>query len=231
MSRYPGATWKPLPQNATQSRITPTVVVFHSTAGGSMQSAENVFKDTTRGTEAHFVVGYDGEIWQFMDTSVRADAQWDANGYAVSIETLSNVAASDPWTTAQLAALTKLGRWLLATHKGIGRRICRTPTDPGFGYHRLFQSWNQSAHSCPGNARVAQFPKLVQSILAPTSPPSGADMTVAELDAYLASPAGQKRIAVAFLAYVNAAALPYPPKDTDGTVLDVYGLIRKAAAS
>jgi hypothetical protein len=174
MARYPGATWKPFTQNATQSRIIPTQVILHSTAGGAnieatWQYTENGAGGT--GTEYHFIVGYDGAVIQGMDTQVRADAQWDGNLHGVSIETASNSAASDPWSSAQAVALIDLGKWLLAEHPAIGRRECRTATDEGFGYHRLFTAWNQSNHSCPGNARIAQFPALLALILDPAHKP------------------------------------------------------------
>lgn len=229
MSRCPFAVWKPLPQNDTQSRITPTTVILHSTAGGSNASNWALFDSpAAQGDESHFILDGAGTLWQVMDTTRRADAQWDGNAYAISVETTSNPKASDPWTRAQLAKLDLLGKWLLAAHPGIGRRVCRSPGDPGFGYHRLFPSWNRSGHTCPGNARVGQFPALVHTILTPLVTPGGPDMTVEEFKALLHSdPDVRKDIATAVLGYHNDAAAPYP--QPVGEKLDVFGLIRKGA--
>lgn len=182
MARYPGATWKPLPQNASQDNQNSDIqVIFHSLTSSDIDSSWQYFATgNSAGTDCTFLVAYDGRIIQALDTDARADANWAANSHAVSIETASNGGATDPWTPAQLAALTKLGRWLLTVHPGIGRRKCRAWDDPGFGYHRMFTEWNQSGHTCPGNARAAQFPGLLQGILAPTQED---DVTPADIEA------------------------------------------------
>lgn len=172
MSVYPGAVWEPLAQNATQSRIVPIQVILHSTTSPNDQGIWEYFEHGSggAGTESHFLVDYAGGVIQAMDTQVRADAQWDGNTHAVSIETASNGAASDAWTPAQSAAIVALCKWLLTVHTGIGRRECRTEADPGFGYHRLFAAWNHNNHSCPGDLRVKQFPLLLSQIVAPAQP-------------------------------------------------------------
>jgi hypothetical protein len=115
--------------------------------------------------ESHFGLGYDGSLGQFIGTETRADANAAANlrpdgTGAVSLESASNLQASDPWTAEQVETLIRLGVWLHEKH-GIPLRICRTADDPGFGYHRLHSAWNPSAHSCPGDARVTQFKTVV----------------------------------------------------------------------
>lgn len=170
MAVYPGAVWKPLPQNDTQPKITPTQVILHSTTAPDDNGTWVFFAHGSAGagTEAHFLVDYDGGVIQCMDTTVRADAQFDGNTHGISIETASNSQASDAWTPAQGEAIVALGKWLLTVHPGIGQRECRTDADPGFGYHRLFTAWNYNHHSCPGDLRVKQFPMILAQILAPT---------------------------------------------------------------
>jgi N-acetylmuramoyl-L-alanine amidase len=169
--RCPFATWKPLSQNATQSRIIPTQIIFHSATASNIDSVWQYMEDGSGGahTESHFIVGYDGTIIQAMDTQVRADAQFAGNTSGVSIETASNASASDPWTSQQIESLAKLGKWLSEVHH-IPATVCHDFVSPGLGYHRLFTEWNLNAHSCPGNARVAQFPSVVHAIAAPPQP-------------------------------------------------------------
>lgn len=50
--------------------------------------------------------------------------------------------------------------WLHKTH-GIPLRICRTGSDPGYGYHRLHADWSPSGTACPGDARITQFKNIV----------------------------------------------------------------------
>lgn len=173
MARCPFAEWKPLRENDTQSTLDPTQVIYHSLTSTSALSSWGWMQNAAVKEESHFLIEYDGHIIQAVDTAVRADAQWAANIRAVSIETASNHGATDPWTPQQADALVRLSTWLLNAHPRIGERICRTWDDPGFGYHRQFDQWNQNKHSCPGPLRVKQFPMIVNRILtpAPTPPP------------------------------------------------------------
>lgn len=200
MARCPFAVWKPLPQNTNQQNDNDDIqVIFHSLTSPSALSSWDYFAGkNAAGTEPHFLIEYDGTIIQSMDTAARADANWSANTHAVSFETASNHGATDPWTPQQLASLKRASQWLLTVHPSIGRRVCRTNTDPGFGYHRLFHEWNLSNHSCPGNARVAQFGPLVTSILAPSQPahPNGVPLVAtAEEEASIAAQAAKSVMA------------------------------------
>jgi hypothetical protein len=166
MAWYPGATRMELqPESDSQPAIRPTQFIVHSiVAPWTPQRTYEYWRDSTN-LESHFGLGYDGSLGQFIGTETRADANAAANRRAdgtgaVSLESASNLQASDPWTAQQVEALIRLGVWLHEQH-GIPLRICRTADDPGFGYHRLFDAWNPSAHSCPGDARVAQFKTVV----------------------------------------------------------------------
>ncbi|MFD6552767.1 N-acetylmuramoyl-L-alanine amidase [Streptomyces sp. NPDC058398] len=166
MAWYPGATRMELqPESDSQPAIRPTQFIVHSiVAPWTPQRTYEYWRDSTN-LESHFGLGYDGSLGQFIGTHTRADANAAANRRAdgtgaVSLESASNLEASDPWTPEQVETLIQLGVWLHKT-EGIPLRICRTADDPGFGYHRLFTAWNPSAHSCPGDARVAQFKTVV----------------------------------------------------------------------
>jgi N-acetylmuramoyl-L-alanine amidase-like protein len=119
------------------------------------------------GIEAHFGVGgpwegvqYDGVVYQWRDTEEQADANYHANDFAVSIETSDGGQAERSWTTRQVRALVELGRWLRDTH-AIPPRICRTPTDSGFGWHAMWgapSAWTPArGKTCPGATRIAQL--------------------------------------------------------------------------
>jgi hypothetical protein len=153
------------PESDAQPAIKPTQFILHSiVAPWTPQRTYEYWRDGTN-LESHFGLGYDGSLGQYIGTETRADANAAANRRAdgtgaVSLESASNLQASDPWTAEQVEALIKLGVWLHERH-GIPLRICRTADDPGFGYHRLHSAWNPSAHSCPGDARVTQFKTVV----------------------------------------------------------------------
>ena len=166
MAWYPGAIRMELqPESDAQPAIRPTQFLAHSIAAPwDEKRIYEYWRDSTN-LESHFGLDYDGSLGQFIGTETRADANAAANRRAdgtgaVSLESASNLHASDPWTAAQVETLIRLGVWLHQRH-GIPLRICRTADDPGFGYHRLFREWNPNGHSCPGDARVRQFHEVV----------------------------------------------------------------------
>ncbi|MEN8654313.1 N-acetylmuramoyl-L-alanine amidase [Streptomyces sp. 21So2-11] len=166
MAWYPGATKMELqPESDSQAVIRPTQFIVHSViAPWTARRIYEYWRDSTN-LESHFGLGYAGDLGQYIGTETRADANAAANRRpdgtgAVSIETASNLQGSDPWTAQQLEKLIELGVWLHRTH-GIPLRVCRSASDPGFGYHRLHPAWAVSGTACPGNARVKQFKETV----------------------------------------------------------------------
>ncbi|MCX4754141.1 peptidoglycan-binding protein [Kitasatospora purpeofusca] len=166
MAWYPGAEKMELqPESDEQPAITPTQVVFHSVAAPwTPRRMYEYWRDSTN-LESHFGVGYDGGVGQFVGTETRADANMGANRRAdgtgaISVETASDDASTDPWTDAQVAALVALGAWLHQRH-GIPVRICPRWDAPGFGVHRMFPEWSAGGTACPGDARARQFREVV----------------------------------------------------------------------
>ncbi|MFR9796848.1 N-acetylmuramoyl-L-alanine amidase [Streptomyces sp. MS06] len=166
MAWYPGAEKMELqPESDAQPAIVPDQFIVHSiVAPWTPERTYEYWRDSTN-LESHFGLGYDGSLGQYIGTQTRADANAAANrranGHgAVSLESASNLQASDPWTDAQVETLIRLGVWLHQRH-AIPLRICRSWDDPGYGYHRMFTEWNPNDHSCPGDARVAQFHAVV----------------------------------------------------------------------
>jgi hypothetical protein len=166
MAWYPGATRMELqPESDAQPAIRPTQFIVHSiVAPWTPRRTYEFWRDSTA-LESHFGVGYDGDIAQYIGTETRADANAQANRRpdgtgAVSVETASNTSASDPWTPQQLEELIRLGVWMHERH-GLPLRICRSHTDPGYGYHSMFREWSTSGTACPGKTRIEQFKTVV----------------------------------------------------------------------
>jgi N-acetylmuramoyl-L-alanine amidase len=162
-----GGSHKLLPEWNRQPRITPTTIIDHSIVGSAL-GAWYYFRDST-GIESHFIVrgarsgSADGHIWQLMDTGRQADANLNANAFAISIETEDNGDPDDfPWSRAQLASLKWLHNKLRAVHPTIPRRRCPSPRGGGLGYHSMWgapSAWTPVAgKTCPGRpVRVAQW--------------------------------------------------------------------------
>jgi hypothetical protein len=171
--KVPFAEWRPLPEATSQPRIDPTTVIFH-TAVGTLRGVERYFRDST-GVESHMMVGgpedgadLDGVTWQWMDLERQADANLDANRFAISIETSDNHPQRPedivPWSPKQLAALVRLGNWC-ADRFDIPRRQCPAWNAGGFGWHAMWGApshWTPSSGKvCPGPARIAQLKTIV----------------------------------------------------------------------
>jgi len=173
MARYPAATWRPLADKTTL--IVPTTVILHSavTPGGA-KSLFGHFSKANVPLESHFYLRMDGTCEQYVDTAQRADANNKANAFAISIETEDNGRPDlEPWTKAQLDALVALVDWCCTTHK-IPRRQAPTWNGGGIGYHTMFGApspWTPVVKTCPGKARIAQFPDVVKRVVALEAPP------------------------------------------------------------
>ncbi|CAM5476363.1 MULTISPECIES: N-acetylmuramoyl-L-alanine amidase [Streptomyces] len=173
------------PESDAQPAIRPTQFIVHSiVAPWTPERTYEYWRDSTN-LESHFGLGYNGSLGQFIGTQTRADANAAANRRpdgtgAISLESASNLEASDPWTGEQVETLIRLGVWVHQEH-GIPLRLCRSADDPGFGYHRQFSAWNPDGHTCPGDARVRQFrevvfPGIVARANGQTQPPKEDDM-------------------------------------------------------
>lgn len=166
MAWYSRATKLELqPESDAQPAIRPTQFIVHSVVAPWDEKRIYAYWRDSTSLESHFGLDYDGSLGQYIGTETRADANAGANRRAdgtgaVSIETASNTKASDAWTAEQVEELIRLGVWLHQRHD-IPLRICRTASDPGFGYHSMFREWSTSGTACPGAARIAQFKTVV----------------------------------------------------------------------
>jgi hypothetical protein len=166
MARISWADWRPLGNITEEPAIKPTVLIFH-TMVGYLRGTESVFKSGGyKGTESTFGLGgpwdgaLDGALWQWQDTHRQADAQFDGNAYANSVETSDGGNASHPWSSKQLETLVRLTvDWCKLTDSPA--RLVKKPTDRGLGYHELFWAWNHGDHACPGPVREGQLRTIV----------------------------------------------------------------------
>ncbi|MDX3405518.1 N-acetylmuramoyl-L-alanine amidase [Streptomyces sp. ME02-6977A] len=210
MAWYPGATKMELqPESDSQPAIKPTQFIVHSIVGPwTARRTYEYWRDSTN-LESHFGIGYAGDIAQYIGTETRADANAAANRRAdgtgaISVETASNLTATDAWTDEQVEELIKAGVWAHQHPRhNIPLRLCRSADDPGFGWHKMHDAWNPSAHSCPGPARIRQFrevvfPGIVARATGKTNnPPQEDDMDPVDVWAYKGK--GEKHDAYSYL--------------------------------
>jgi hypothetical protein len=158
MAICPFAVQQIIPESYTQGRITPTTLIYHR-AVSSAESLQNYWNTPGVELESHFYIGQFGTLYQFMDTGIRADANVDANGFAISVETWDGGNTPDdmPWNPAQLATAKRLAAWVCETH-GVIRAAAKTWNGGGIGGHNWFPyPWADGPRGCPGTARNAQI--------------------------------------------------------------------------
>lgn len=171
MARCPFALWRPLPENATQADIDPDQAILHTAVDGpGRTSLFGYFGQEKITLESTFYVFMDGSIEQYMDTTVRADANRDANVRAISIETEDDGRPDiTPWTPAQVKSLIKLLDWICEVHPKVQRRLCPAWDQAGIGYHTMWGApshWTPTAgKTCPGKARIPQVPGIVDAVI------------------------------------------------------------------
>jgi hypothetical protein len=161
MARFPKAKDHNIQPGPNDPKIDARIICIH-TMDGFIQSSEDLFRAS--GKEAHFGVAMDGRVWQWRDTSIQADSQFDGNEYCISIETEDKGKPETRWTDIQFQRLVELITWIGEQHD-IPFRMVKTTDERGIGFHRQFPEWNKNNHSCPGDTRLAQLKdKLIPAL-------------------------------------------------------------------
>ncbi len=155
MPKMMGAQWVPWSPYQPERFITPRVIVLHT------NDAHSVDPQAHDGLSWHFQIEDDGTVVQHRDTSTEAAAQYDANAFAISIETEDDGDPSTPWTDAQVASILRVIDWCCTTHATIPRAQVETWDGSGIGGHRWFEQWNHDGHTCPGDVRDAQLRNVI----------------------------------------------------------------------
>lgn len=189
MTLYPGAAWRPLGSPQPARMDAHNKIILHTMAGFDLDRCDAYFRaQGYTGVESHFGVGFDGEIYQWVDLECRADANLYANEDAISIETAdtgrgfptwtgSNVPA---WTSTQIEAIAKIVAWCCARwnipcvlipdsrddRRGVGMHRQGVESVPP--YQPTYRQpggelWSTSKGKvCPGDKRVAQVPEVLR---------------------------------------------------------------------
>lgn len=189
MAWFPGAVRKVIDPGPNDPPIRIVGAVLHVDAGNS-RSLFSYFKDKSGGIESHLFIPKAARVEQYRDSAYEADAQYHGNSWTdpatgdlvgyLSIET-QGLAAGE-WNAYQLDQIKKVLTWASTTHK-FPLTVCKTPTDPGVGYHVMWgapSEWTPHAKVCPGPDRVRQF----ENILVPwfNQAPAGTGGTPGKVD-------------------------------------------------
>lgn len=154
MALYSPAIKRLIPPGPNDPRITPRVLILHIAVSESA-SLYSYFNGPSGGVESHFYIRRDGTVEQYRDTAFEADANTDANRFAISIETQGM--EHGEWTPEQVAAIKALIDWCHDVHD-IPKTVPKSWDGSGVGFHTQFPGrWDKRGASCPGPDRKRQY--------------------------------------------------------------------------
>ncbi len=146
-----------------------------------------------RGTAEQLRDGLPATIEQYVDSSLRANADLEGNDGTFSVETQGGVhnADTEPWDAAQVRALALIFAWLVTEH-GVARKIASSShlgePSKGLSWHRLGVDGNfpglpdiragrtqrgggmrystSRGKLCPGGGKIQQVPEVFAQAMA-----------------------------------------------------------------
>lgn len=180
MTRCPFAQWQGSPNEYPGGMdAEPMGVVLHIEQGYEAGTI-SVFHNPGAQASAHFGVGKDGHIDQFVDTGDGAWAEVAGNRHWISIE--HEGFSGESLTPQQISADARLIAWLKGHEGGPGYNFPLQTTDdvnrPGLGWHGMGGN-NWGGHfNCPGDPIKAQRPTILADVVSllgghqPAPPPA-----------------------------------------------------------
>ncbi|MEU7431097.1 peptidoglycan-binding protein [Streptomyces sioyaensis] len=159
MARMPGVQWRPVPNRTKGGQRSVRGVVLHIMQG-TLDGSDSWFRNTEAEASAHFGVGTDGRIYQWVDTADRAWAQADGNRDWLSIEHEGH--AGDKLTDKQLAATARIVAWMHAEH-GVPLQSTDSTDGRGIGWHGMGGAAWGGHTGCPGNPIKAQRAAIIKA--------------------------------------------------------------------
>ena len=195
--------WRgPLPTtNFTHGRSGNPITLFvdHWIGMGTLESAESHFKDPASRVSAHFGIGQDGRIWQWValeDTAYHA-GDWDNNLLSIGIEHEAHP------TLPPSVALYKASAWL---HRHLAEQYHITLSERTVLEHRSIRPTQ-----CPGTVDIKRIVKeatTVPPIPQQNTPPEYAGQSAA----YLQLAVGQVAHCVGIWKYIDGEDRPRDEK-------------------
>ncbi|MEU9849270.1 peptidoglycan-binding protein [Streptomyces sp. NPDC047985] len=168
MARMPGALWRPVPNRTKGGQEAIYGVVLHIMAG-TLDGSDAWFRNPASQASAHFGVGKDGRIYQWVDTADRAWAQGNGNRTWLSIEHEGQ--GGDALTAKQLAATARIVAWMHQTH-GVKLQATDSPTGRGIGWHGMGGAAWGGHTACPGTPIKNQRAEIIKAAAGAQTPPT-----------------------------------------------------------
>lgn len=159
MALYANCEQRLLAVNFTAGGNFPRLMVEHIMQG-TLEGTDSWFHNPDSRVSAHFGVGRDGRIIQWVDTGDQAWHAAAANSYSVGVE--HEGFSGEPLTDAQLDADAELLSWLHEKHPDIAVWTNSRPfTGRGLSWHGLGGTAWGNHPNCPGAPVVHQLAEIV----------------------------------------------------------------------
>lgn len=173
MARFSGAHWRPIPNNFYRGKSNvPCLLVVHIMQG-TLAGTDSWFRDPANTeTSAHFGVGKDGTIYQWVDTMNGAWHAENANHRSIGVECEGDT--GQKLTAAQVDAVARIYAWAHRRHPLIRMWRAIRPSGFGLAYHALGGAGWGGHLQCPGTPIIMQLPTILakaKAILNPPPPP------------------------------------------------------------
>ena len=125
---------------------------------GSLSGSDGWFHNPSAQVSAHFGIGKDGTIYQWVDTNDIAWAEANFNGKAISVE--HEGYAGERLTDKQAWSLACLMKWARLTH-GLPIRRTFDPNGTGWLGHGELGNAGGGHQGCPGQPILDQLPGII----------------------------------------------------------------------
>lgn len=218
MALCPFAEWRgPVPNKSLGTVHRPARGLVLHVMEGTLAGTDSWFHNPAAQASAHFGVGIDGKLVQWVDTDDKAWAEMAGNADWYSVETEGH--HTDPLTNAQITTLARLLAWLanrdnfpVQVTDDINGRGLITHGDGGAGW---------GGHlDCPGPARSAQRADIVAlvKIVRQVKPMFSPSLVLKPIAAAAQCPSGGFWLVSEdgdVYAFLGAPYRPWPTKATD----------------
>ena len=176
MAIYPGAQWHGPVVNEGGQMAGHRLIVMHIMEG-TLDGTDGWFQNPSAQVSAHFGVGRDGRVIQWVDTDDTAWAEASENPIGISIEHEGSVDGVDglppDLTLAQSIASARILAWCSFIY-GIPLARTSDPNGEGIIGHGELGVAGGNHPNCPGQAILDAVPAMINWIIGQDQPPAPA---------------------------------------------------------
>jgi len=161
VSIYPQAEANLIAVNFWHGGNQPRLMIMHIMQG-TLAGTDSWFRNPASQVSAHFGIGKDGKVVQWVDTANQAWHAAQANSYSVGVE--HEGFSGDPLTDAQMDTDIALLSWLHEVHPDIALWVNSRPySGRGLSWHGLGGvAWGDHPN-CPGAPIVHQLQEITDA--------------------------------------------------------------------